>query len=111
MITNNVYVARMNQTNLDLGENALLHRDMVKQNSHQVEDVVQIFSIKLLTNNTYHPHHLPKTLFSYSANDFEKEANQNILSVWGQLIFRLWVTPHGMKNEKNPEKSISAAYI
>ena len=79
MVTNNVYVVRVNQTNLDLGENALSHRDMAKQNSQQVEDVVQIASLKFLTNNTYHPHRLPKTLFSPPANDIEKEVDQNLL--------------------------------
>ena len=70
MTTTNVYVARLNQSNLELGENAISHRDMVKLNSEKMEDVVLIAGTKVMTNNTFHPHFLPKTLFLPPANEF-----------------------------------------
>ena len=74
-----MYVARLSQSNLELEENAISHRDMVKQNSQQMEDVVQISGTKVLSNNTFQPHNLPKTLFSPPANEFEKHADHNVI--------------------------------
>ena len=35
----------------------------------------------------------------------------NLLSIWGQLIIWLWVTPHGMKNEKNGKIHFSSIHM
>ena len=84
MVTNNVYVARMNQTNLHLGPNALSHRDIVKQNNQQVEDVVHIVSLKLLTNNTFQPHHLLKTFFHLPLMTLKKRLTRTYSGfTWG----------------------------
>ena len=79
MTTTNVYVAKVNQTNLELGENAILFRDMVKLNSKMMEAVVLSCGTKVLMNHTVLPHFLPKTLFIPPATEFEQHADNNVI--------------------------------
>ena len=72
-------MAKANQTNLELGKDALSRGEMVKLNSEMVEAVVLAVSPKVLMNHTVLPHFLPKSLFVPPTNEFEQHADHNVL--------------------------------